>query len=356
MRRSRSALGATLLCCMLAAPAAVWAQAATAVGPWDLTTIPGLELGHHTLGERLTGCTVILAEGGVVAGVDVRGGSPGTRETDLLDPANAVQKVHAVVLSGGSAFGLDAASGVVRYLDEKDVGYRMGSITVPIVVGAVLYDLSVGDDPKIRPGADCGYRAAMNATTEPSPEGNVGAGAGATVGKLRGMGRAMKGGFATASITLPSGLTVAAVVAVNAVGDIIDPATGAVVAGVRRPNGAGLADARKLLRGRTQSESRSGANTTLAVVATNAVLTQAEATKVARMAQDGFARAIYPAHTPADGDTVFSLATGTHSGPTSVSTVGALAADMVTEAILRAVRAAEGIPGFPSASDLARGR
>ena len=317
-----------------------------------LTAIPGLKVGHFTLSERPTGCTVVLAEGGAVGGVDIRGGAPGTRETALLDPVNTVQEVHAVVLAGGSAFGLDAASGVVRYLDERDIGYRVRQTVVPIVVGAILYDLSVGDNPRIRPDADCGYRAASHASTETSAEGNVGAGAGATVGKLGGMARAMKGGVGTASITLDNGLTVAAIVVVNAVGDIIDPATGSVIAGVRTEDGRGFADARTLLRTGVPNGPESGANTTLGVVATNATLTKAEVTKVAQMAQDGLARTIYPAHTPGDGDTVFSLAMGTFSGAASVSTIGALAADVVAEAIVRAVWAATGIPGIPAASDM----
>jgi len=299
---------------------------------------------------------VVLAEGGAVGGVDVRGGAPGTREIALLDPVNTVSVVHAVVLSGGIAFGLDAASGVVRYLEERDIGYRAGLAVILIVVGAILFDLSTGDDPSIRPDADCGYRAATQASDETPAEGNVGAGAGATVGKLRGGDRAMKGGVGTASITLDNGLTVAAIVAVNAVGDIIDPATGSVVAGVRTADGLGLADARKLLREGASNQAGSGTNTTIGVVATNATLTKAEATKVAQMAQDGLARTIYPAHTPSDGDTVFSLATGSFSGTASVSTIGALAADVMAEAIVRAVRAAEGIPGIPSANDLNAGR
>ena len=323
---------------------------------WDLTAIPGLKVGHFTLSERPTGCTVVLAEGGAVGGVDVRGGAPGTREIALLDPVNSVQVVHAVVLSGGSAFGLDAASGVVRYLDERDIGYRVGPNTVPIVVGAILFDLSVGDDPSIRPDADCGYRAATHASSETSAEGNVGAGAGATVGKLRGMARAMKGGIGTASVTLDSGLTVAAIVAVNAVGDIIDPTTQSVLAGVRTANGQGLADARLLLREGASTGPQGGANTTIGVVATNATLTKPEATKVAQMAQDGLARTIYPAHTPSDGDTVFSLAVGTFSGSASVSTIGALAADVMAEAIVRAVRAATGLPELPAAGDISAGR
>ncbi len=345
-----AAAGATLV--LLGVPSPSQAQELA----WGLTAIPGLKVGHFTLNERPTGCTVVLAEGGAVGGVDVRGGAPGTRETALLDPVNTVQEVHAVVLAGGSAFGLDAASGVVRYLDERNIGYRVGQIRVPIVVGAILYDLSVGDDPSIRPDADCGYRAATHASSETSAEGNVGAGAGATVGKLRGMARAMKGGLGTASITLNSGLIVAAIVAVNAVGDIIDPATGSVIAGVRTSDGSELADARVLLRSDAADEPQNGANTTIGVVATNATLTKAEATKVAQMAQDGLARAIYPAHTPGDGDTVFSLATGTLSGTASVSTIGALAADVMAEAIVRAVQAATGIPGFPAAGDISTGR
>ncbi len=347
-----AALLAAVALVLLGVPSASQAQELA----WGLTAIPGLKVGHFSLSERPTGCTVVLAEAGAVGGVDVRGGAPGTREIALLDPVNTVSVVHAVVLSGGSAFGLDAASGVVRYLDEKDIGYRAGPSVVPIVVGAILFDLSVGDNPRIRPDAECGYRAATQASDETSPEGNVGAGAGATVGKLRGMGQAMKGGVGTASITLDSGLTVAALVAVNAVGDIIDPATGSVVAGVRTADGRGFADARALLREGAFDEPPDLANTTIGVVATNATLTKAEVTKVAQMAQDGLARTIYPAHTPGDGDTVFSLATGGFSVTASVSTIGALAADMMAEAILRAVRAATGIPGLPAANDISSGR
>lgn len=320
-----------------------------------ITAVEGIELGHHTLAERPTGCTVILARQGAVGGVDVRGSAPGTRETALLDPVNMVEEVHAVVLSGGSAFGLDAASGVMRYLDEQGLGYRVGDKVVPIVVSAILYDLGLEGDRKIRPGPDCGYQAAAGAGTAPPAEGSVGAGAGATVGKLRGSRRAMRGGFGTASITLPGGLTVAAAVAVNAVGDVVDPATGQVVAGVRTEDGRGLADARRLLRSEGEGGGEAGANTTIGLVATNATMTKAQATKVAQMAQDGLARAIYPAHTMGDGDTVFSLATGALEGPADVTLVGALAADVMAEAILRAVRAAEGLPGLPAVRDLGGG-
>jgi L-aminopeptidase/D-esterase-like protein len=304
------------------------------------------------MSERPTGCTAILAEGGAVGGVDVRGGAPGTRETDLLDPVNTVQKVHAVVLSGGSAFGLDAASGVVRYLEERGTGFKVGSITVPIVVGAILFDLQVGDDPQIRPGPDCGYRAATRATNNAVEEGNVGAGAGATVGKLAGFERAMKAGLGTASISLPDGLIVAALVAVNAVGDIVDPGTGRVIAGVRTADGAALADARLLMRSAGSDTASSGQNTTIGVVTTNARLTKAQATKIAQMAHDGLARAIVPSHTPLDGDTIFSLATATHEGQPNVALIGALAAEAVSEAILRAAKAASGLPGLPAARDL----
>jgi len=322
-----------------------------------ITAVEGLELGHHTLSERPTGCTVILARAGAVGGVDVRGSAPGTRETDMLDPVRSPDtRVHAVVLSGGSAWGLEAASGVMRYLGERDIGYRVGSALVPIVPSAILFDLALEDGTPVRPGSDCGYSAAAAASTGPAAEGSVGAGAGATVGKLAGLTRAMRGGFGTASATLPGGLTVAAAVAVNAVGDIVDPATGQIVAGARTEDGRGFADARRLLRSGElgMSPPPPGASTTIGVVATNASLTKAEATKVAQMAQDGLARTIYPAHTVRDGDTVFSLATGAWDGTADVTVIGALAAEVMAEAILRAVRLAEGLPGIPSVTDLAR--
>lgn len=322
---------------------------------WGITAVDGLEIGHHTLSERPTGCTVILASEGAVGGVDVRGSAPGTRELGLLqDPAN-VTPVNAVVLSGGSAFGLDAASGVMRYLEERDVGYRVGPRVVPIVVGAIIFDLRLeGDEQRVRPGPECGYAAAEAASSGATAEGSVGAGAGATVGKFGGTSRPMRGGFGTASITLDDGLVVAAAVVVNAVGDVVDPATGEVVAGALTADGSGFADARRLLRtgGSGARDGVPGSNTTIGLVATNALLTKAQATKVAQMGQDGLARAIYPVHTMRDGDTVFSLATGTWGDGADVSVVGALAADVMAEAILRAVRLAEGLPGIPSVSDL----
>ena len=294
--------------------------------PAGLTAVAGLKVGHVQVAGRPTGCTVVLAEGGAVGGVDVRGSAPGTRETDLLNPINTVEKVHAVVLSGGSAFGLDTASGVMRYLDEHEIGFATGFGKVPIVPAAVLFDLNVGD-PKIRPTADCGYRASVAASSGVVAEGNVGAGSGATVGKLAGAARAMRGGLGTASITTPGGLVVAALIVVNAVGDVIDPATGRVIAGVRTPDGKHLADARVLLRlGGLTPATSFGRNTTIGVVATNAALTKAQATKMAQMAHDGLARTISPAHTPFDGDTIFALSTGTRKGAPDMMTIGALAA------------------------------
>ncbi|HEY2941188.1 MAG TPA: P1 family peptidase [Vicinamibacteria bacterium] len=341
-----------------------FAQPAASSG---LTAVAGIKVGHHTLSERPTGCTVILTEAGAVAGVDVRGGAPGTRETDLLDPVNMVQKVHAIVLAGGSAFGLDAASGVMRYLEEKGVGFDAFVAKVPIVPAAILFDLGVGGSPKIRPTGECGYAAAQAATDGPVAEGSVGAGAGATVGKTGGPARSMKAGIGSAAIALPNGLVVAALVAVNAVGDIIDPATGHVVAGVRNADGKGFADARVLVRsgalGRRDPDfdrkkpgadatPRPGESTTIGVIATNAVLTKVEATKVAQMAHDGYARAISPVHTPGDGDTIFALATATLAGEGNAGLVGALAAEVMADAIVRAATQATGLPGIPAARDL----
>jgi L-aminopeptidase/D-esterase-like protein len=317
-----------------------------------LTAVPGIKVGHFTLAERPTGCTVILVDGDAVGGVSQQGGAPGTRETDLLNPLNMVDKVNAIVLAGGSAFGLEAATGTVRWLEEHDIGWPAGASKVPIVPSAILFDLGVGGNPKVRPTADCGYKAAAAATAAPVPEGTIGAGAGATVGKFGGPGRSMKAGIGSASIALPSGLIVAAIVAVNAVGDIIDPATGNVVAGVRNPDGT-LADARKILRaGGTRQPLRAGENTTIGVVATNAKLSKSLAARMALMADDGFARAISPSHTNGDGDTIFSLATGRWDGSADITVIGALAAEAVADAIVRAATQATGVAGIPAARDL----
>jgi L-aminopeptidase/D-esterase-like protein len=327
---------------------------ATAKG---ITAVPGIKVGHHTLSERPTGCTAILVDGvGAVGGISQRGGAPGTRETDLLDPLNMVDKVNAVVLAGGSAYGLDAAQGVVRYLEERKIGWDVGAAgVVPIVPAAILIDLWFGGDPKVRPTADCGYKAASIAGTGSVAEGNVGAGAGATVGKMRGQARAMKGGLGTAAIALPNGLVVGAIAAVNAAGDVIDPASGRLVAGSRTDDGRSLADIRNLILSGALSKMtgpRPGANTTIAVVATNARLSKAEAGRVALMADDGFARAINPSHTVGDGDTVFALATGQLQANVDVTIVGALAAEAMAEAIVRAVSKAETLAGVPSAREL----
>jgi len=317
-----------------------------------LTSVAGIKVGHYTLPNAPTGCTVILAEAGATAGVDVRGMAPASAETDLLNPVNLVQQVHAITLSGRSAFGLDARTGVMKYLEEKQIGFPFGKAHVPIVPAASLFDLGVGD-PMIRPTADCGYQAAKSATNAPVVEGSVGAGAGATIGKAAGLGRALKSGVGSASITLPNGLTVAALVVVNAFGDVIDPATGLVVAGVRAQDGKGFADARKLLRAGAVNFGGTG-NTTLGVIATNATLTKTEATRVSEMAHDGFARAIAPIHTPVDGDLIFTLATQARPAAGDAGVIGALAAEVMADAILRAARQATGLPNLPALRDLPR--
>ena len=348
MRALTPLISSVLLACAAAAQSPLATPAAN--GSKGITDVPGIRVGHFTLAERPTGCTVILADSnGAVPGIAQRGGAPGTRETSLLDPANAVQRVHAITLSGGSSFGLDAAQGVVRYLEERGIGVRFGGSIIPIVPAAIIFDLRIGDG-RIRPTADCGYRAAGAATTAAVREGNVGAGRGATVGKLGGSGRApMKGGVGSASIRTPDGLIVGALVVVNAVGDVIDPTTGRVVAGTRNADGT-LADARTLLReGATIAGPAPGESTTIGVVATNARLTKQQMQRVAMMADDGLARAINPVHTMSDGDTMFSLATGLWDGPADVSRIGALAAEVVAEAIVRAVARADSLAGFAAA-------
>ena len=320
-----------------------------------LTAIEGVKVGHYTLSERPTGCTVVLTETGAVATVDVRGSSPGTREIALLDPSNTVQQVHAIVLSGGSAFGLATADGVMRYLAERQIGYPTRAANVPIVPAAILYDLGTGDDPSIYPTADCGYRAAQAASSDPIAEGSVGAGTGATVGKLGGPGRAMKGGIGTAVIELSNGVRVAALMVVNAVGNVVDPERGTIIAGVRTADGQGLADARALLHTSFDIDNRNAQNTTIGVVATNATLDKAQLALVARMAHDGLARTIRPAHTPSDGDALFAIATGSVTDDASLFRIGALTADATAEAIVRAVRTATSLPGYPSVRDLQGG-
>jgi L-aminopeptidase/D-esterase-like protein len=318
----------------------------------QITTVDGIAVGHHTRPERPTGCTVVLAEGSAVGAVDVRGGAPGTRETDLLSPENTVNEVHAIVLAGGSAFGLDAAGGVMRFLAEKKIGYDTTAGPVPIVPAAIIFDLPIGDRPDIRPDAACGYEAARAAQRGRFEEGSIGAGAGATIGKLLGRERAMKGGIGSAALTTPDGLIVGALIVVNAIGSVIDPRSGRVVAGARTADGRGLENPFDLVRRGVLPPGPAREHTTIGVVATNARLTKAQARKVAEMAHDGIARAIVPSHTPADGDTLFVLATGRLGGDTHPGVVGSLAAEAVSDAILRAVRLARGLPGYPAVSDL----
>ncbi len=295
-----------------------------------LTAIDGIKVGHATNATAWTGCTVILCPIGATAGVDVRGAAPGTRETEALRPGRLVSKAHAVLLTGGSAFGLDAAGGVVQYLEEQAIGFPAGPVRVPIVPAAVIFDLGVGD-AKVRPDREMGYQACLNATDEPVAMGAVGAGTGATVGKAPGV-TSSPGGVGSACKHLDSGLIVAAVVVVNALGNVVHPDTGEIVAG-GKVNGSFVDITERLL----DANLVSGTNTTIGVVATNAALSSAETTRVAEMAHDGMARAIRPAHTMFDGDTLFSLATGTHTG-SSVNTIGILAAEVVAEAIVNAVR------------------
>ncbi|HHV38056.1 MAG TPA: P1 family peptidase [Tepidimicrobium sp.] len=309
----------------------------------EFTDIDGIEVGNAQDFKAATGCTVILCKRGAVGGVDVKGGAPGTRETDLLRPENLVDKVHGVLLSGGSAFGLDAASGVMKYLEERDIGLDVQVAKVPIVCGAVLFDLTIGD-PNIRPDFQMGYRACANATDKECPSGNVGAGTGATVGKLLGPGRAMKGGLGSYGVQIGD-LKVTALVAVNALGDIIDPKTGEILAGLLDEYGQNIIDTESvLLEGHDLRENPFGVNTTIGVIATNASLTKAEANKVASMAHNGYGRAIRPSHTMLDGDTIFTMATGEVEG--DVNIVGSLAAMVMERAIIDGIKSAKTLCGF----------
>lgn len=325
-----------------------------------ITSIPGIQVGHaHDL-DALTGCTVVLCPKGTVGGVDKRGGAQGTRQTDALGPLHLVDQVHAVVLSGGSAFGLASATGVSRYLEERGAGFDVRVARVPIAPAAILFDLAVGR-PDVRPEAEMGYQACLNAGDGPVAEGSVGAGTGATVGKVLGMPQAMKSGVGTACSRVGEHLLVGALVAVNAFGDVIDPANGKIVAGARRVGGGSgpdaptfFADTLEVMRSRVGERSpgfaRSGENTVIGVVATNARLTKIQATHVAQMAQDGLARTIRPAHTIGDGDTIFSLATGEIQADANL--VGAVAAEVFAQAVLRAVRLATSAGGLPGLASL----
>lgn len=324
-----------------------------------ITDVAGIEVGHFSDPRRPTGCTVVLTRAGAVGGVDVRGAAPGTRETDLLAPGNLVDRVHGVMLAGGSAWGLAAAEGAVRWLEERGIGLDVRYGTLPIVPAAVLFDLPLGD-ARIRPDAAAGYAACEAASREAPAEGNVGAGSGALVGKLFGVERAMKGGIGTASVTV-GGVTVGALIACNALGDVVDPDTAQVVAGARTADGQALLDTRRaLLRGELPRPLLAGTNTTLGVVATDAVLTKVQANRLAMVAHDGLARSINPVHTLSDGDTLFALATGQvplADGTPGMTVLGAMAAEVVARATLRAVQAARSVQvgtlHIPSASELA---
>jgi L-aminopeptidase/D-esterase-like protein len=313
----------------------------------QITDVPGVKVGNKENQQALTGCTAILLEGGAVAGVDVRGSAPGTRETDLLNPVNMVDKVHAICLSGGSAFGLDAASGVMQFLEEKDIGLDVGVAKVPIVPAAVLFDLACGN-PKVRPDKQMGYEAAKAATTEKFRTGNYGAGCGATVGKLAGLGFCMKGGLGSASLRLENGVVIGAIVAVNPVGDVREASTGVILAGPYKDGM--ILDSINLLEQNYHPAIPPGFNTTIGVVAVNADLTKAEALKVAQMAQDGYARTIFPAHTMFDGDTIFAVATGGERVPVDV--IGGLAAKVMEWAVINAVKSAESIEGMIAHKDI----
>lgn len=312
--------------------------------------IEDLQIGHFTDARRPTGCTVLLCPQGAVAGVDVRGAAPGTRETDLLHPVNTVQQIHGLVLSGGSAFGLDAASGVMRWLSERGHGLAVGAARVPIVPAAVVFDLWVGDEavtanmPPIHPDAQAGYAACEAAVNRraPLPLGNVGAGAGATVGKLNGPDCAMRGGIGAASVQV-DGYTVSALMVCNAVGDIVDPGTGRTIVGARQS-----AHARALLHATpsqmlnaTLAAPALGSNTTIGVIATNAPLSKVQATRLAQVAHDGLARTIYPVHTPMDGDTLFALSTTGPGGDVDMMRLCIAAAQATAQAVLSAVRHAQ---------------
>ncbi|MDQ7027322.1 MAG: P1 family peptidase [Anaerolineae bacterium] len=309
-----------------------------------LVDVPGFKVGHATNLEAATGCTVVICPSGTVGGVDVRGGAPGTRETDLLNPSNRVEEVSAVVLSGGSAFGLASAQGVVQYLEEHGLGYKSGSgFLIPIVPAAILFDLMIGDST-IRPDATMGYEACENASSDAVAQGTIGAGTGAILGAMRGKEFATKGGIGSASIDLGDGLYVAALVAVNAVGDVLDE-QGNIIAGLRGDDGqfVGMLNALRQFAHGFPPRNMESENTVIGIVATNAKLTKSQVNKVAQMAHDGIARAVNPAHTMFDGDTIFALASGEIEADTTA--IGAFAAEAMAQAIRNGIRHATSLDG-----------
>jgi L-aminopeptidase/D-esterase-like protein len=321
-----------------------------------LTRVQGLLVGHHNLAQRPTGCTVVVCPQGTVGGVDVRGAAPGTRETDVLAVQNSVAHVHAVLLSGGSAFGLDAATGVMKWLERQGRGIHVGPACVPIVPAAVIFDLGVGD-PQFRPDAASGWAACESASASPVVLGNVGAGAGATVGKLFGPHLSMKGGIGSAALTV-NGITVSALVVVNALGDVVDPKNGRVLAGARvSEQSLQLQDTvASLIQGHTPSNIAVGSNTTIGVLATDAVLTKSQAHRLAQMGHNGLAQSIRPVHTPWDGDTLFALGTGGSGMAADMMLLSTLAAEVTAMAVVSAVESAQelrwGTGWWPSAQNL----
>jgi len=313
------------------------------------TDIGELKVGHAQDADAGTGCTVVICEKGAVAGIDVRGGAPGTRESDLLNPVNLVEKIHAIVLAGGSAFGLDAAAGVMQYLEERKIGFDVQVTRVPIVCGAALFDLVIGDWA-VRPDRAMGYQACRNATDRACPEGNVGAGTGATVGKIMGMGRAMKSGLGCHAVRVGE-LKIGALVAVNCLGDVIDPETGERLAGLLNEDLTGPADTEAvMIRAYGEKKNLFAGNTTIGIVATNAVLTKSQAAKLASMAHNGYGRTMRPARTMFDGDTIFTLATGHVEADQSV--LGLLAARVMEKAVISAVKEARPLFGLKCWEDL----
>lgn len=315
----------------------------------SITDIPGIKVGHYTNDDAITGCTVILCESGAIAGVDVRGSAPGTRETDLLRPTNFVEKVHAVLLSGGSAFGLDAAGGVMRYLEERGFGHETTVARVPIVPAAIIFDLNIGS-ANFRPGIEQGYKACLAASEKEVTEGCVGAGTGATVGKIMGIDHATKSGLGTTSQQIDNGIIIAALMVVNAVGDIVDHGTGKILAGPRSQQNDGFISTIGLLKQAYTGQDLIPTNTTIGVVATNASLNKEQVNKLAQMAQDGIARAINPSHTMHDGDVIFALSLGDKT--CDVTVLGSIAAEVVADAIVRAVKQAETMGGIPAIKNI----
>ncbi len=323
-----------------------------------ITAIQGIRVGHYTDAKNITGCTVIrFTPEGAAAAVDVRGSAPGTRETDLLDPINLVDKVHAIVLAGGSAYGLDAASGVMSCLEKETIGFPVGAgLVVPIVPAAVLFDLNIGN-PKVRPSAEWGFQACQKADDAPVEMGNTGAGTGATVGKYLGKDKAMKSGLGSAVLHLSGGVSVGAIVAVNALGDVYDPDTGKIIAGIRGDEPGSFSSSVKAILGQDVEKIFPGSNTTLGVVAVNIPLSKVQLKKIAQMAHDGIARVINPAHTMYDGDTIFAVSvplnqnTDVAATADTINLVGTASAEVMARAIVKAIKLADSVDGFPSASD-----